>query len=1040
MASSMNMARSESRFLFLAGFALLGASLTGSVTHAADAPIVLENGHVSLEIDSVFGTIVRIVDKSSRIDLVSSPSLAAIFRLDLLMPDKKTVAILGRDQKLSGVSRTSDSLTLRWNGPLKDTAGDGHKIAVRMDVKAAGNELQFGLHLDNGSNCKVKEVLYPIVGGLSGFGAPGRPADGVIWVPTSSPSIRKIGFPFEPATFGYPGQATMSFTCIQSPAAKKSLYFASHDSIARYKVFHFEEQSKDKVRDVVAWIQHLPYTLPGKSFDGSTVVLQVVDGDWRSAGRTYRSFFTSTFGLADPNTDWIRKQSFFLFTMFMLPEGTINYTYKDIPRWAKAAKDYGVNAVQISGWETCGHDNGLPYYTPDPRLGTWKELEEGIRACHQMGLKVFFFVNYQEMTIDTAWYKSELEKYREWTENGDLTGRMGWGYGTLWGRMGHPWLMTKADLGFSQFRKIITDQFEALAKIGADGVHVDKMFPAPFSFNPDSPMSPDTSTFEGAILLSKEVFAACRKHNPNWAMSFECNWDRMLQFGGCTWWVGNQLITRSVFPENAEMQVIQNPYDYLAINNLVRGGHHVMISPMAFSRGMDWKPCEGLNDYIRDVKAIRDKLQDTVFSGEVLGRDGIKLGGSTPPGVDYNVFRNRGTALRACIMTNASMSPRTQAIEGFDGARSPSARIHQPSYPSYVVNLPGSITIPGEQIVFIAELAEKAETTAPSVPPSRLTVHPVAPDAPVPELPPFDPTKSVRLADKHILVEVSRDNGSVTRVRDKRANLDLILEPRLAQSWTFAFPLPGKEPWRTIDANWIVGSQQRLSAVHVDGKKLSLKWNGPLVNYLGEKYGAAVAGTIELADGGAIFNLTIENHTPYRVGETYYPVLGGIQGLGLYHGQLQSTEFVRPNANGSVEKTDIFRTFTTMIFGGQGPEQYYAYPETLPESWISLQSPQISRSVYIGAQDPSDRKKVARLQLLPGNSGTSREDGNWPRPSELNGVPVGVEVSFVDCAGGLVGRDYRATPVFVKFCDGDWREAKNIYKGWKEKCRPATAK
>ncbi len=198
-----------------------------------------------------------------------------------------------------------------------------------------------------------------------------------------------------------------------------------------------------------------------------------------------------------PADDWIRRQSFFLMTMFMLPEGTINYTFKDIPKWAKAAKEHGINAVQISGWQRGGHDNGYPYYEPDPRLGTWKELEDGIRACHRMGLKVYFFANYQPMMVDSDWYKRELHKYREMKADGGYTWMAGWGMGTLWARAGHPKLMTWADLAFPQFRKIIVDYFVKLASIGADGVHVDKMFPAALDYNPDIPMSPDTATWEG---------------------------------------------------------------------------------------------------------------------------------------------------------------------------------------------------------------------------------------------------------------------------------------------------------------------------------------------------------------------------------------------------------------------------------------------------------------------------------------------------------------------------------------------------------------
>src|ERR1035441_1068990 len=53
--------------------------------------------------------------------------------------------------------------------------------------------------------------------------------------------------------------------------------------------------------------------------------------------------------------------------------------------------------------------------------------------------------------------------------------------------------------------------------------------------------------------------------------------------------------------------------------------------------------------------------------------------------------------------------------------------------------------------------------------------------------------------------------------------------------------------------------------------------------------------TIELRDEGLLFSLKIDNPSRYAVGETYFPVLGGIQGLGTTRGQLQATEMVRPS-------------------------------------------------------------------------------------------------------------------------------------------------
>lgn len=1157
-------------------------ALVTLVTGACNsAPLVLEDSRILVEVSPGNGAITRIVDRPSDTTLAPDHASAENFRLVLVKPDKTTVTILGKDQKLSNFASEHGMIRLRWDGPLKDTAGAEFKINVRMGIHASGGKLEFTLGLDNGTEDKLQEAWYPLIGGLQKLGA-----DASVWVPTSNPWQKPIKAPVGANAFGYPGQMNMSFVCVQSKSAGRSIYLASEDEIARYKVYHLMGLPGKDGEDAFACIHHVPLTPPGKSFSGTQVVLRFVEGDWRAAGKVYRDFFKNAFGLADPKTDWIRRQSFFLMTMFELPEGTINYTFKDIPRWAKAAKDHGVNAVQISGWQVGGHDNGYPCYTPDPRLGTWKELENGILACHKMGLKVFFFVNYQPMMLESEWYKNELHKYREWNPDGGLTWNTGWGMGTLWARMGHAKLETWADLGFPQFRKIIVDQFAKLASIGADGVHVDKMFPSAIDYNPDIPMSPDRSTWEGAILLSEEIFAACRKHNPNWAMSFECNWDRMLQFGRCTWWVGNQLVTRSVFPENAETLAITNAYDYLGVNNAVRNGHHVMLAPMSFARGMDWAPFAGLNDYIRDVKLIQDKLQETVFLGEALGRDGVTISGQLRQGVDCNVFRNRDTGHRVCILTNSSLETCSQVVKGFAGAKSPSVRVYLPSLKSYVVNLPAAIGVPAERIVFVEELARKTKITAHGVPSSpqtiklserkssfpngdfesggfdgwtadpnwviakdsrgyysgwqgkywawsgstgeaavgKLTSKPfklekdgvrllisgwnsvngtgsprkwnyvtlnltdgteidrvyapnttafvsafldgsthkgkmvylravddadqptfsmlciddvrtadLPPDQtkPAPRLARFDPKRSVKLEDENLLLVVSRVNGSLTRAHDKKTGLELILEPRLAGSWKFALPIPGKEPWQTIEANWIIGRQQKLASLDLQGTKLTLRWAGPLTNYLGEKYDASVSETIELTAGGTLLNLKIDNRTPYQVGETYFPIIGGIQGLGTTRGQLKSTEFARPLAGGSVATSDIFRTFANMSsFGDQGPEQFYAYPEAQPEPWIEFHSSKLGRSVYVGAHDPSDRKKVVRMELVPSGSGTAREDGNWPRQDELKGMPVGVELSFVDCFGSAVGKDYEAAPVFVRFHDGDLHESRKVYEAW----------
>jgi len=576
-----------------------------------------------------------------------------------------------------------------------------------MDVKATGSELQFGLHLDNGSDGKVTEVRYPMIGGLGNFGAPGKPADGVICNSDSAPM--KIDAAFKAHTFEYPwafgdtvNPASMAWSCIQSATAKRTLYFTSQDPIARYKIYHFEAQVKDNLKDVFASIEHVPFTPPSNAFDGSPVVLKFVDGDWHAATHLYQAWFEKCFGICKPSQSWLRGESFFLFTMFELPEGTINFRFKDIPQWAKSAKDHGINSVQISGWQVGGHDNGYPDYTPDPRLGTWKELEDGIKACHQMGLKVYFFANYQPVMKESNWYKKDLYKYLHWDDTTGQTARWGqWPMGTLWGRMGHGKIMVWADPGFPEYRKIIVDQFAKLAQIGADGVHIDKMMPTAIDYNPELPMSPDAGPWEGSILLTKEIFTACRKYNPDWAMSFESNWDLLNQFTCSHWW-GYVPGSGGIFPDCVGTQGITSAYDYLGVNSLICQRSTVLVGPMNFCRSLDWKPWEGLANYIKEVKRIQDSLADTVWLGDALTGEEAQLSGNISS-ASY-VYRNRTTGKRVAIFSNVSRSLQKQRLQGFQNHVGGQVRIHTPFQEARVVSLPAEIDVPGERIVFVEEL------------------------------------------------------------------------------------------------------------------------------------------------------------------------------------------------------------------------------------------------------------------------------------------------------------------------------------------------
>ncbi len=678
-------------------------TLISSVWAVAE-PIVLQNDAVRMQISPEHGTINQVSDLAGGMQLSCAAENADNFVLNLQNADKSFVQILGKQQSVSELTSKDGRMQITWKAPLTDVNGGKHDIDVVLSIELQANGACFHTDINNRDEAKVQDVRCPIIGGWNDIGK--TASDGVLWVPTSTPTERKLDDSFTTASFGYPGHAVMSYSAVSSLSLGRVAYFSAEDPVARYKNYRFEAIGQGASRDIQFSVDFHPFVPTGQNWQGPPVALRFADGNQKQAGALYRSWFSKTFGISQPEDNWIRRESFFLMTMFMMPEGTIEMRYKDIPHWARTAKNYGINSLQISGWQVGGHDNGYPYYTIDPRLGTWDELKAGIAYAHKLGQKVYFFANYQPAMLESEWYKNELEPMREMGPNGELTWNAGWGMGTLWSRMGNPKKMTWIDLSFPAYRKIIVDYFSKLAQIGADGVHVDKMFPTAIEYNPNAPLSPDTATWEGAIQLTKEINAECRKYNPNWNMSFECNWDRMIQFGGATWWVGNQLATRSVFPENVETMGHYQPYDYIGLNNGIRGGHAIMVAPRNFTKGLDWKPFAGMAAYYRDVKKIRDELQDAVFFGEVMGQTGIKVAGDLPGGIEYNTFRNRKDGRKVVVLTNSTMSAVSFAIGPFDGGHS-AARYHVPGKKVQNLNLPASITVPGERVVFLEEAEAK---------------------------------------------------------------------------------------------------------------------------------------------------------------------------------------------------------------------------------------------------------------------------------------------------------------------------------------------
>lgn len=651
------------------------------------------------------GCITSVLDKKSGQALTLSDGTGVQGFSLLVKAGDKVRGIHGSQQNKPAVSVQDNRCRMIWNPPLSDDVGETHDIVVTTNYELVGDAVTVTVQAENHSGATILEVRYPQVPGLAGFRAE---ADGSPARLEPIPGTPVLNVPFNAVHVNYPGGLNMGFVTAVNDALGRGFYMGAHDGIARLKQWRFEAVGPEKAREIAASLTHFPHLRAGQIFTGAPWVLAFYDGGWVDGGQRYRDWFVKTFGIRPRKDDWIRDKHFYQMIMMMLPEGNINYRFADVPDLARQGLAYGVDSLQLAGWQRGGHDNGYPYYEPDPRLGTWEDVEEAIRACHDLGVRIYFFANIHCAMQDLDWFKEELHRYVSLNAQGKTNWIGYWGMGTVGSRLAYTVpSMAFVDVNFPGIADPTVAYFRKLAALGADGLHIDKCFPNAIEYNPgvvELGRSPDAAPWQGALDIVARIDRECRAVKPDFAISFECNWDRFLSYGTATWWAGNMSTARKLFPELTETVGHYWPYDFFGINTAVREGWAVMLSPHKFNRGMGYEPWKRMSTYVAEAKRICDQYADIIFLGERLYGKGVLFGQTPLPGsIAWEAWRNQEDGRQAVVFTNTAREAVTVSLTGFEGKAAGPAKIVCPFGEAVSTTLPAVVSVPGEQFALLVE-------------------------------------------------------------------------------------------------------------------------------------------------------------------------------------------------------------------------------------------------------------------------------------------------------------------------------------------------
>jgi hypothetical protein len=277
-------------------------------------------------------------------------------------------------------------------------------------------------------------------------------------------------------------------------------------------------------------------------------------------------------------------------------------------------------------------------------------------------------------------------------------------------------------------------------------------------------------------------------------------------------------------------------------------------------------------------------------------------------------------------------------------------------------------------------------------------------------------------------VWIERRHGIISRIRDKIGQLDLLVEPRLADNWRVCLPISPTLIDPGTQANYFLGRDQTLSSVEQTNDSVALRWVGPLKNTDGASFPLSAAMVVTLVGGGIEFRFDVTNNSPLKIMEAWYPLLGGIQGLTNRRATLVHIPWREGERN-----SDIFwNTRLPYELGNPFPEYLYPVePGKMPEAWMDVYSKALGRGFYFGlhAGDGGGRR-ILRVEMQPG-VGVSRQGDSWPRPQELTpDIPVGLTLGwiyFIDPKKALAGHDFHGGSAVLRAHVGNWHAAADFY-------------
>ncbi len=652
----------------------------------------IENETCRLEFDESSGVVSKILNKSTRMNIIAEPRLSANFKLLVPLPELRNNYLIGSQQKLTLFNCESDSCTLTWDAIDNSNGSFRIRVEQRYELGTEPDQVLITTTVKNESSFTIEEVWSPVIGGFHGIKDRMKTEfTAALWDGTAAPGYGRFPFARFPSSFpywneyydyfeiAYPWELSMQWVDFTNSESHQGVYLASHDISPQVTFFHFElqpgivqrgkldgwpsrtEAGRNAPVGVNCSVVKLPFIKPGESWTSAPVCIHFHRGDWHVAADRYRRWMDTWMTIA-PKPEWVKDGMTWETLVFGYPDDLILYRFGDIPKLAREAAKNGINVLNITGFHRGGLDRGYPDYSPDPRQGTKDELSNAIREANKLGVKVLPFVNIQVADVNTNEFKNELYK---WSAKDRFGNQIHIGYGmhtfaekNKWGSRKLAYMCPSA----KPYQDLIVKRFEEVVSLGFNGLEIDKVADYGLCYDENHSHRPAEAFSKGIMETLKRISENCRKHNPDFLISVEAAYPFLWPYASAGFfrlrdW-DRSPVSRFTFPE-VMMTSCVDQFDFQSVNNCLRVGYLVNVEIHNAHGSIVSAP--KLGRYIKEIAKIRMELSDFLWNGQFRDTLGASLTGETKD-VLFGVHIDRKSSKRAVVLMNTAERERSVKV------------------------------------------------------------------------------------------------------------------------------------------------------------------------------------------------------------------------------------------------------------------------------------------------------------------------------------------------------------------------------------------